>query len=157
MESLTIPYPPIQEEIDRIVADLVDDHPRGSRKAIAAYMAKSAQLITRWLNPNDHEAPSPIASVLLLLFGAHQAAPELESELWALIVRERRRFRAQKDVDNSAIIQDLIKKSTMAHAAAHEILVAVSDGEICEKDKRLILNCLLRERAAGEQLEALLQ
>lgn len=148
---MTYPHPPIQEEIDRAVAELVDE--RGARKAIAAHAHKSAQLITRWLNPEDHEAPSPIASVLNLLFAANQYSEDLESRFWALLVRERRRFKGPSGNSTQDFIEGLIGKVSRANKTSETIIRAVANGKISAKERAALLDCLLRERSAIERLE----
>lgn len=148
------PLPPIAEDIDREVAAIVDK--RGARTAIAAHGNLSPETVTRWLNPNDHAAPSPVASVTRLLYGAAQYDAAMESELWALLERERRNYLAGPMPDGGGLISELVAKTARNAETTTAIIQALADGHISARERASLTHCLLREAAEITRLQQLL-
>jgi hypothetical protein len=151
-----LPTPPIPEEIDRAVAELVDV--RGLRKLIAAFGHIAPGTLGRWLNPEDHLCPSPLAQVLALLYGAHCANPDTERALWALL-RARRQSWAGDSAPVAAgeLVAELITKTRRNADTTAAIITALADGQIEERERQELRACLVRERAEIDRLQQMLE
>lgn len=64
----------------------------GCISGISGHMKKNdSSKLSRQLNPSDERLDNPIIESLKILKGACEFSPELETEIWTLIERERSR------------------------------------------------------------------
>lgn len=100
---------PEQSELEREIHNLFLAH-RDSIETCSRYLRRGSSNLSRQINPSDRSRPNPFFTVLEILWALDCFCPELSDALWALMQRERERWRVNcaSSQENFAILIEKI-------------------------------------------------
>lgn len=88
---MILPLPeqyPIEQEIHRLF-----ENNREALETCSRYLRRGSSNLSRQINPNDKSRPNPFYTVLEILWSLDCFNPALADALWAVLQRERERWR----------------------------------------------------------------